>query len=144
MESLGIYFETDTGNVCLWNGSAWIISNPTLVASVSLTAQSSSIAATTLLAIPTAGFYRASGAIQLTTAGTSGTVSSAIIYSDINANSETDALVPNVTFGVLNNHGSGSTEFWAGTGAAIQYSTTVTSAVGSPVYAAQFRLERLG
>jgi hypothetical protein len=140
---IGIYLESDTGNLCVWNGSAWVIPNSSLVASVALTAQNASIGVTTLLAAPTAGLYRASGAIQLTTAGTSGTVSSAITYKDINGNSETDELVSAVTFGTLNNHGGGSIVFWANSGTAIQYSTTVTSAVGSPVYAVQFTLERI-
>ena len=140
---ISIYLESDTHDLCVWNGSAWVIVTPTVAASLTLTAQVASISATNLLASPVAGFYRASGGIQLTTAGTSGTVSSAITYSDINGNSETDPLVLAVAFGTLNNHGSGSVEFWAGSGAAIQYSTTVTSALGSPVYAAQFTLERI-
>lgn len=140
---IAFYLETDTGDLCVWNGSSWVTPNSTRVASVNLTAQVASVGATNLLATPVGALYRATGAIQLTASGTSGTVASGITYADINGTPQSEVLVPTVTFGSLNNRGNGSVEFWASASAAIQYSTTVTSAVGIPVYAAEFVLERI-
>ena len=141
---MGLYLESDTGCLFIWNGSIWVAATPSLVAALSLTAQTASIGVTNLYLSPPVGLYRVTGAIQLTTAGTSGTVSASITYQDINSNSQTDTLISAVTFGSLNNRGSGQTQFWATPGAAIQYSTTVASAVGSPVYAAEFSVEKIG
>jgi hypothetical protein len=140
---IAIYYATDTGNVYVWNGTSWVVPNSARLNALHLPGQTGSIGVTTLWASPVNGLYRVSGAIELTAAGTSGTVASFITYNDINGNSQTDALVPAVTFGNINNHANNEIRFWASTGAAIQYSTTVTSAVGIPVYAADFVIERI-
>lgn len=112
---------------------------------VALTGQTGSVSATNLYTPISAGLFRVCGAIQVTTAGTTGTLSSSVIYNDINGTSETDTLVATVTGGTGNikNHGGGCVEFYATTGAAIQYSTTATSISGA-VFAAQFTIEPLG
>jgi hypothetical protein len=108
------------------------------------TAQTASIAATNLTG-PTPAknrFYRVCGALEDTTAGSAGTVSAAVIYNDVNGNSQTDTLVSAVTLTGLGNHGQGCLTFFANNSASVQYSTTVTGLVGAQ-YAAQFTLETM-
>ena len=104
---------------------------------VALTAQTSSIGATNLVATPvTTSLYAVHYYLNDTTAGTSGTVSVTITWNDGASQTFTSA---NVTFGVLGAYVSGMVVVKATSGA-IQYSTTVTSAVGSPAYSLDLRV----
>lgn len=113
-------------------------------ATVALTAQSASIGATNLQVdggVAPAGLYRLSYYLVTTTAGTSGTVSATFGWSDIAA--ARTAGTGNITFGTLASPASGTVIIQANGVANITYLTTVTAAVGSPVYALNITLERL-
>jgi hypothetical protein len=108
--------------------------------SVSLTAQAATIAATNLVATPvTTALYEITYYLNDTTAGTSGIVSLTITWNDGAAQSVTSS---NVTFGTLGAYVSGVIVAKATSGA-IQYATTVTSAVGSPAYSLDIRVKQL-
>jgi hypothetical protein len=108
--------------------------------SVSLTAQAITIAATNLVAAPvTTALYEITYYLNDTTAGTSGTVSLTITWNDGAAQTFTSS---NVTYGTLGAYVSGTIVVKATSGA-IQYATTVTSAVGSPAYSLDLRVKQL-
>jgi hypothetical protein len=108
--------------------------------SVSLTAQPNTIAATNLVAAPvTTALYEITYYLNDTTAGTSGTVSLTITWNDGAAQTFTSS---NVTYGTLGAYVSGTIVVKATSGA-IQYATTVTSAVGSPAYSLDLRVKQL-
>jgi hypothetical protein len=108
--------------------------------SVSLTAQAATIAATNLVATPvTTALYEITYYLNDTTAGTSGTVSLTITWNDGGSQTFTSS---NVTFGTLGAYVSGAIVVKATSGA-IQYATTVTSAVGSPAYSLDIRVKQL-
>ena len=108
--------------------------------SVSLTAQAATIAATNLVATPvTTALYEITYYLNDTTAGTSGTVSLTITWNDGGSQTFTSS---NVTFGTLGAYVSGTIVVKATSGA-IQYATTVTSAVGSPAYSLDIRIKQL-
>ncbi len=103
-------------------------------------AQTSTISGTNLVATPvTTSLYEITYYLNDTTAGISGTVSVTITWNDGAAQSVTSA---NVTFGILGAYVSGVIVVKATSGA-IQYATTVTSAVGSPVYSLDIRVKQL-
>jgi hypothetical protein len=107
---------------------------------VSLTAQTNTIAATNLVAVPvTTALYEITYYLNDTTAGTSGTVSLTITWNDGAAQTFTSS---NVTYGTLGAYVSGTIVVKATSGA-IQYATTVTSAVGSPAYSLDLRVKQL-
>src|SRR5208282_1382762 len=108
--------------------------------SVSLTARTATIAATNLVTTPvTTALYEITYYLNDTTAGTSGTVSLTITWNDGAAQSVTSS---NITFGTLGAYVSGVFVVKATSGA-IQYATTVTSAVGSPAYSLDLRVKQL-
>jgi hypothetical protein len=108
--------------------------------SVSLTAQAATIAATNLVTTPvTTALYEITYYLNDTTAGTSGTVSLTITWNDGGSQTFTSS---NVTFGTLGAYVSGTIVVKATSGA-IQYATTVTSAVGSPAYSLDIRIKQL-
>lgn len=112
--------------------------------SVTLTAQSTSIGATNLSVnggVAPAGLYRLSYYLVTTTAGTSGTVSATFGWTDI-ATARTFGT-GNITFGTLATPATGTVIIQADGIANITYLTTVTAAVGSPVYALNITLEKL-
>lgn len=113
-------------------------------ASVALTAQSASIGSTNIQVnggVAPAGLYRLSYYLVTTTAGTSGTVSATFGWSDLAA--ARTSVSATDTFGSLAAPVTGTVIIQANGVANITYLTTVTAAVGSPVYALNVTLERL-
>lgn len=137
--------RTVAGVLAIGNGSGGDTSGALYAAlvspySVALTGQTSSIAATNLVASPTTtSLYEIRYYLNDTTAGTSGTVSVTISWNDGAAQSVTSA---NVTFGVLGAYVSGVIVVKATSGA-IQYATTITSPIGSPQYSLDLRVTEL-
>ena len=108
--------------------------------SVALTGQTGTINATNLVATPvTTALYEISYYLNDTTAGTSGTVSVTITWNDGGSQTFTSS---NVTFGTAGAFVSGIIIVKATSGA-IQYATTVTSAIGSPAYSLDLRVKQL-
>lgn len=124
------------------------VGSPFIPNVVALTAQSASITTTNIrptiagaAGVPPAGVYRVIVEMFLTTAGTSGTVACTIGWSDPGA-ARTASPASTLTFGTLV-RSSGSIEFTCDGIAELTYLTTVTAAVGSPVYTLKITLERL-
>lgn len=129
---------TFTGTVSVPNLS--ILGSLTGPYSIALTAQPGSISATNLVATPvTTALYEISYYLNDTTAGTSGTVSLTITWNDGASQTFTSS---SVTFGTTGAFISGAIVVKATSGA-IQYATTVTSAIGSPAYSLDLRVKQL-
>lgn len=108
--------------------------------SVSLTGQTTSIGATSVFTPSVSGVYQACTSQQITTSGTGGNLHTDIIYKDINGTATTDTAVNDISLEVQGNHQGFCYTFYAQSGTAIQYQTTVTGATGSPQYALQIRV----
>ena len=102
-----------------------------IVASIQRNAQAASIGTTTLVTGTSLGHYLVTVYLVATTAGTSGTVSATLGWTD--AGGARTQATGNITFGTL---GAPVTllQYMVTTISAITYSTTVTSAIGSPKY----------
>lgn len=103
--------------------------------------QTATIAAVNLNNTSTNGLYRVSVYMYTTTAGTSGTATATISWNDGSAQSVTSATL---TFGTLGSEVTINGQMVRVTNStAITYSTTITSAVGSPVYEIDVLAERI-
>lgn len=145
-QNQGVYITTDGTNYFTERG---LLPSPIVLVDsggiysdrISLAAQTASISATNLVVSPTAtSLYKISYYLNETTAGTSGTVTVTFSWNDGASQSVTSATV---TFGTLGAYASGVIVVKATSGA-IQYSTTVTSPVGSPAYSLDIRVLPLG
>lgn len=137
------------------SGSAVVVGNTTSASGTlgasSLTAQTGSIAAVTLLTgtTATAGMYRVSAYIKTTTAGTAGTVKATVAWNDGSAQTldvplmTTAGAAATVPLNTLNAFGQGSVVVYAAASQNITYTTTVTGATGSPQYYIYVRIEKL-
>lgn len=120
---------------------AGTISGAQLAASIVKTGQTGSISAATLVPSPvTTALYQVNYYMNVTTAGTSGTVQATFTWNDGAAQTLNSATI---TFGTLGAFVSGTFIVKATSGTP-QYSTTVTSALGSPVYSLDIRVLPLG
>jgi hypothetical protein len=115
---------------------------PKIVASVSLTGQTGSIASTPLCA-PATGVYRISAVATTTTAGSAGTVTNAFTYANREGARSLSAVAPTLQLNAVNAPTSGASVIHAVTGTNIAFATTVASAAGSPVYAIDITVEQL-
>ena len=137
------------------SGSAVVVGNTTSASGTlgasSLTAQTGSIAAVTLLTgtTSTAGMYRVSAYMKTTTAGTAGTVKATVAWNDGSAQTldvplmTTAGAAATVPLNTLNAFGQGSVVVYAAASQNITYTTTVTGATGSPQYYIYVRIEKL-
>lgn len=120
---------------------AGTISGAQLAASIVKTGQTGSISAATLVPSPvTTALYQVNYYMNVTTAGTSGTVQATFTWNDGAAQTLNSSTI---TFGTLGSFVSGTFLIKATSGTP-QYSTTVTSALGSPVYSLDIRVVPLG
>ena len=88
-----------------------------------------------------AGMYTVQGFIDVTTAGSAGTVSCTIGYTtDSGTDTQTSATISLATLGT---NGSFTISLYSAAGDAISYATTVASVIGSPVYTLHLRLIQL-
>jgi hypothetical protein len=117
----------------LLSGTALHFSGALELAQYSLTAQSSSISATTLYTVLAAGVYRVTATVQTTTAGSAGTV-----LATVNGTASATASLT-----VLGATQSLSTTFYMAASTLIQYTTTVASNTGG-VYRVDAFVERVG
>ena len=106
---------------------------------VNWTGQTATITAKNFSNTATGHLYEVSGVLLTTTAGTSGTVSLTVSYNDGAAKTYTTG---NLTFGVLGSDVDITKRFYVASGTPT-WATTVTSAVGSPVYAVKMALNML-
>ena len=149
---------TSTNRNIRWtdiSGSAVVVGNTTSASGTlgasSLTAQTGSIAAVTLLTgtTATAGMYRVSAYMKTTTAGTAGTVKATVAWNDGAAQTldvplmTTAGAAATVPLNTLNAFGQGSVVVYAAASQNISYTTTVTGATGSPQYYIYVRIEKL-
>ena len=109
-----------------------------------LTAQSASIAATPIKAgaatLP-AGLYRVNYYLNATTAGTAGTVTFSVTYTDdTTAQTQTSVAVNLNTVGAA---AHGDMILYTAGGVDVQFVATVAGATGSPAYALTVQAERL-
>ena len=137
------------------SGSAVVVGNTTSASGTlgasSLTAQTGSIAAVTLLTgtTATAGMYRVSAYMKTTTAGTAGTVKATVAWNDGSAQTldvpllTTAGATGTVPLNTLNAFGQGSVVVYAAASQNISYTTTVSGATGSPQYYIYVRIEKL-
>lgn len=98
------------------------------------TAKTSSITSTTLVASALAKIHRIQGVLIVTTSGTGGTVAGAVSYTDLSNTAQTLTL-SSIVLSTLGNSSTLNVVIWPKAGTAITYTTTVTSALGSPQYA---------
>ena len=127
-----------------WQFIQWVtegFGQATVVGNVQSTGQTGSIGATTIYTPASAGLYRLSFYAVCTTAGSAGTLDVTALWTD-NAQAQTSVLISLLDLTVLGAAGS-NTIFIRSTAAAIQFSTTVTGAAGSPQYALYIVLEAL-
>ena len=155
-----LYFATDTAQIFQWSGAVWtdITANfyTPVVAKVNLTAQQANIALTNLIIPAANGYYRASGYIVLTQAGTISSLLPNIIISwtdaDTNIIESSQLTLTNSanTVGTIGNlsgtNPNSNFTFYAKSGVAIQYQTTQYASNGAtPMqYAVHIRLDFLG
>ena len=137
------------------SGSVVVVGNTTSASGTlgasSLTAQTGSIAAVTLLTgtTATAGMYRVSAYMKTTTAGTAGTVKATVAWNDGSAQTmdvplmTTAGAAATVPLNTLNAFGQGSVVVYAAASQNISYTTTVSGATGSPQYYIYVRIEKL-
>jgi hypothetical protein len=121
------------GYMPLLSGTALHFSGALELVQYSLTAQASSISATTLYTTLAAGIYRITASVQTTTAGSAGTVlvtvkGTASATADLTSLGSTQSL---------------STTFYSATPVALQYTTTVAGNSGG-AYRVDAFVERLG
>lgn len=144
-----LFLQHDTNNTS--NFSVPAIA-PAIPIDITKTAQTASIAATAINAIKNnvSGAYpvdtnmaRVCGVIYTTTAGTGGTVSASISYTDTTGTAQTDTLISSVSLTTLGAHSGNCIVLAAKDNAAISYSTTVSGATGSPQYMLKLSLEKL-
>lgn len=109
--------------------------------SVSLTGQTGSIGATTITTPTGSGMWDVSVYHVCTTAGTGGTLTTNILYNDGTA-ARTIAPAANISLAATN-YAGGVTTMRCLTANAIQYSTTVAGATGSPQYALYIKLRKV-
>lgn len=123
------------GSTCIKYNNKTTAGNGLLavLGSTALQAQASSIGSTHLITGAAVGLYKVACYLETTTAGSAGTVSLAITYSDDNGaqsiNPLTAATLSLATTGFI----QGSQVIYAN-GGNVSFSTTVTSALGSPKY----------
>lgn len=130
------------------NGGNWFVldnENPnSVLASTNLVAQTASIAAATLYAVPATapGLYRVTVDLVATTAGSAGTVLTTIAGNNGSAGTSQSTSAMSLT--TLGTESSATFLVNSAGGQNITYATTVASATGSPQYAASYRVEYLG
>jgi hypothetical protein len=121
------------GYMPLLSGTALHFSGALELVQYSLTAQSSSISATTLYTTLAAGVYRVTASVQTTTAGSAGTV---LVTVKGTASGTTDLTTLGSTQSV-------STTFYVAASTVLQYTTTVVSDTAG-IYRVDAFVERLG
>lgn len=132
--------------VVSYNGDSTVGNGMTsIVGSVVLGAQTASISSTNLTAAQSGTMYRVNVILVSQTAGTSGTVSCAITYTDVTGTAHTINPAGTLTLGTgtVGNSTQGSTLIAPTTSPLIKYSTTVTAPVGTPKYNLYITVERL-
>lgn len=125
------------GNSTTANGVASIVGN------IDLSAQAATISDTTIFTPLAAGMYRASVYVEVTTAGTAGTLAVQIKYSDDNGAQAVDPLPVATLSLAATGFSQGIIVIRSGSATAIKYNTTATGILGSPRYALKIVLERL-
>ena len=137
------------------SGTAVVVGNTTSASGTlgasSLTGQTGSIAAVTLLTgtTATAGMYRVSAYMKTTTAGTAGTVKATVAWNDGSAQTmdvpliTTAGAATTISLSTGNAFGQGSVVVYAAASQNITYTTTVAGATGSPQYYIYVRIEKL-
>ena len=121
---------------------------PQIVASINLTAQTANIGTTTLYAVPSAGFYRVSIYITVTSAGTTSTMpSTTITYTDGNAGTNSHSTTTTATSSgnsVTTTFAQTTYVLYAKASTNIQYATGSYASTGSAMqYALRIRVEAL-
>ena len=134
-----VVYDTTLNQINIYNGTSW--NSGSGITSVKLTAQPSAIGTTTLFTPTSTGVFRVSVYIVDTAAGSAGTVSATIGWTDDEqAQTISTSTVPLATLGAFTQ----STFFIEATsGNAITYSTAFAGAIGSPMYSLYVTVERL-
>lgn len=129
------------GVITGYNGDTTVANGvSSVVGDVSLTGQNTSLGPTTIFTPVNPGTYRASVYLVISTAGTAGTLSATISWTDdVQAQSTTTTTVALATSGAFVQQ----TIYLRSVASAISYSTTLTGVLGSPVYAIFVDLERI-
>jgi hypothetical protein len=115
------------------------------------TGLSASVGATTLLAAPVTGFYKAMGWAVVTTKGVAGDLIRMRVQFNDGGASRDNYMLHYISGAVYNNwnasdvyHGSSWHEFYAVSGTAISFTTTVVNSTGVMRYSLRARLKYLG
>ncbi len=122
-----------------WNGSG--LGAVAIPATVQLTGQTGNIAATTIFTPPAVGFFRVSVYMLCSTAGSGGSLTSVISWTDhvgVKTNSPAGAVDLTAT-----TNGTTGDVFIRSTAAAITYATTITGGAGNPQYSYHLALEQI-
>jgi hypothetical protein len=124
-----------------WNVESGSSAGSAVAGSASLSGQTASVTSTPMFTAPVAGTYRATVTLVTTAAGSAGTVDASIISNNGAAsNTQTTATCSLATLGT---EVSQSFTFVSAAGQAVDYSTTVASAAGSPAYSVSVVVEQL-
>lgn len=113
-----------------------------VVASLNLTAQTTAISTATLYTSAATGLYRVSGVIETTTAGSAGTVTVTLGWTDAIGATTT---VPLNLFTMATTGRSQITPqvIQVNSGEVISYATAVASVIGNPAYTVRLTVEKL-
>lgn len=133
-----IFYETDTGKIWRDNSASWDDVTPTGGAvgggaSVSLTAQTASVATTNILTPAANGLFEVSVVQFVASAGTAGTLSTTIGWTD-EQGAHSKVIATDLDLTNASDQESGSLIIRAKTTAAITYTATVTGATGAPTF----------
>jgi hypothetical protein len=130
--------QTD-GSTVLWPSSP-------VVAKLDLTAQSASIGATTMYTIPAwgAGTYRISGSLTITTAGTAGTATWGVAYTNRHGSASQNPASSSAPLSSIGYEVFATVTVYCAASSAIQYMATLSGSSGNPRYALDLRIEYLG
>lgn len=137
-------FQTDgAGNVSAYLGSA-----PLAGAALNLTAQVAAIGTTTFFTTVTAGIYRLSYYLYITTAGNAVNLTGTFGWTDTTAVTSS-VTTANIACNTLGANSSligqpGSLTFYSGSVTTITYATALSGAIGVGNYSLRLRLESLG
>ncbi len=138
---------SNTGIVKQYGAIATVANGvPSEYATLNLTAQAASIGSTTLYAVPAsgAGMYRISYYLDVSTAGTAGTVTVTFGWTDATSSTESKTSASVSLGAVAGGFAQEVITFYSKASVNITYLTTFTIGTGSPQYELRTRLEYLG
>jgi hypothetical protein len=116
----------------------------TVVAAKHLTGQTTSIGATAWFTPVASGLYRVSGSVQTTTAGSGGTVTWGMTYTNRHGAASQNPVSGTASLNTAGFESYGTATVYCTAGDVVSYEATVAGSTGSPVWALDLIAEYLG